>query len=158
MSSVEEKIETVKSRFVAGNLLALLWIVIGTVACWTVDPIFGWGFLIFSVISVYVVIRRMLCNSCYYCKSCTKGLAKLSILFLGANRIPGISKNSIVGMTAFIFLALLIVPAAVLINSILAQYTLVKFIFLIILIVISLCALTGRVVNRNRALWKPDVS
>jgi len=95
VSITEEKIETVKTRFVGGNLLAFLWILVGTVACWLVNPWAGWLFLGFSVFSVYIIARRFLCNSCYYCKSCTKGLAKLSILFLGANKISGLSKYTI---------------------------------------------------------------
>ncbi len=33
MPTVDEKIETVKSRLVSGNLLAVLWITVGTAAC-----------------------------------------------------------------------------------------------------------------------------
>lgn len=155
MSSVEEKIETVKSRFVTGNLFAVFWVILGTLACWMVNPLFGWVFLGFAFFSIYIIIRRMLCNSCYYCKSCTKGFAKLSILFLGANHIPGITKTSLVGMTVFIFIVLLVTPASVLASSLLVEYSLVKLIVLTGLVVTSLIALIIRAVNRNKALWKP---
>ncbi len=155
MSSVEEKIETVKSRFVTGNLFAVFWVILGTLACWIVNPLFGWVFLGFAFFSIYIIIRRMLCNSCYYCKSCTKGFAKLSILFLGANHIPGITKKSLVGMTVFIFIVLLVTPASVLASSLLVEYSLVKLIVLTGLVVTSLIALIIRAVNRNKALWKP---
>src|ERR1035437_1150590 len=130
MSTVEEKIVTVKSRFIGGNLLAALWIILGTFACWVVNPLFGWLFLGFSAFSIYVIIRRLLCNSCYYCKSCTKGFAKMSILFLGANRIPGVHKSSILGMTAFVYVVLLVIPGLVLANSILLEFTLFKLVLL----------------------------
>lgn len=155
MSSVEEKIETVKSRFISGNLFAVFWVILGTLACWIVNPLFGWVFLGFAFFSIYIIIRRMLCNSCYYCKSCTKGFAKLSILFLGADHIPGITKTSLVGMTVFIFIVLLVIPASVLASSLLAEYSLVKLILLVGLVVTSLIALITRLVNRNKALWKP---
>jgi hypothetical protein len=155
MSSVEEKIETVKSRFVTGNLFAVFWVILGTLACWIVNPLFGWVFLGFAFFSIYIIIRRMLCNSCYYCKSCTKGFAKLSILFLGANQIPGITKKSLVGMTVYIFIVLLVTPASVLASSLLVEYSLVKLIVLTGLVVTSLIALIIRAVNRNKALWKP---
>ncbi|MDD3792946.1 MAG: hypothetical protein PHY74_07420 [Candidatus Bathyarchaeota archaeon] len=155
MSSVEEKIETVKSRFISGNLFAVFWVILGTLACWIVNPLFGWVFLGFAFFSIYIIIRRMLCNSCYYCKSCTKGFAKLSILFLGADHIPGITKTSLVGMTVFIFIVLLVIPASVLASSLLAEYSLVKLILLVGLVVTSLIALIIRLVNRNKALWKP---
>mgnify|MGYP000706047994 CR=1 FL=1 len=155
MSSVEEKIETVKSRFITGNLFVVFWVILGTLACWIVNPLFGWVFLGFAFFSIYIIIRRMLCNSCYYCKSCTKGFAKLSILFLGANHIPGITKTSLVGMTVFIFIVLLVTPASVLASSLLAEYSLVKLIVLTGLVITSLIALIIRAVNRNKALWKP---
>ncbi len=155
MSSVEEKIETVKSRFVTGNLFAVFWVILGTLACWIVNPLFGWVFLGFAFFSIYIIIRRLLCNSCYYCKSCTKGFAKLSILFLGANHIPGITKKSLVGMTVFIFIVLLVTPTSVLASSLLVEYSLVKLIVLTGLVVTSLIALIIRAVNRNKALWKP---
>ncbi len=154
MSTVEEKIETVKSRFVAGNLLALAWILIGTFACWLVNPWLGWLFLAFSTFSVYVIVRRLLCNSCYYCKSCTKGLAKLSILFLGANRIPGQSNGSIKGMTIFVYIVLAIIPSALLIYSLASSFETAKIISLACLIGISTITLISRFINRNRPLWK----
>ena len=116
---------------------------------------FGWVFLGFAFFSIYIIIRRMLCNSCYYCKSCTKGFAKLSILFLGADHIPGITKTSLVGMTVFIFIVLLVIPASVLASSLLVEYSLVKLILLVGLVITSMIALIFRAVNRNKALWKP---
>ena len=156
MSSVEEKIETVKSRFAAGNLLALTWILIGTVACWLVNPWLGWLFLAFSTFSVYVIVRRLLCNSCYYCKSCTKGLAKLSILFLGANRIPGQSNVAVKGMAIFVYIVLTLIPAVLLLYSLSPSFETLKIISLASLIGISTVALTSRLRNRNKSLWKRE--
>jgi hypothetical protein len=158
MSTVEEKIETVKSRFIFGNLFALLCIVLGSVSCWIVDPLLGWFFLVFSLISVFVILRRLMCNSCYYCKSCTKGLAKLSILFLGANRIPGLSNSSVLGMTVFVYIALFIIPIFVLINSLFGELTTLKLTLLIIILGVFAVAVGERFSNRNKALWKPTVS
>jgi len=154
MSSVEEKIETVKSRFAAGNLIAILWILLGTFACWLVNPWLGWFFLGFSTFSVYLIIRRLLCNSCYYCKSCTKGLAKLSILFLGANRIPGLSNNTVKGMAIFVYTVLTLIPAAFLIYSLVSSFEMLKIISLACLFGISAVALIIRFRNRDSPLWK----
>lgn len=155
MSNIEEKIETVKSHFISGNLLSILWILVGTAACWLVNSWLGWLFSAFSAFSVYIIVRRFLCNSCYYCKSCTQGMAKLSILFLGANKIPGLSKSTITGMTTFSLAVLMFIPAIVLGNSLLDSFSLVKLTVLICLFGVSTIVLIGRLVNRNRALWKP---
>jgi hypothetical protein len=154
LSNIEEKIETVKSHFISGNLLSILWIFVGTVACWLVNPWLGWLFLAFSAFSVYIILRRFLCSSCYYCKSCTKGMAKLSILFLGANKIPGLSKSTIAGMTTFTYAVLMFIPAIVLGNSLLNSFNTMKLAALICLFSVSTIVLIGRLINRNRVLWK----
>src|ERR1035437_7715429 len=98
-----EKIEASKSLLFSGTSTLAIWVALGTLATWLINPLFGWLFLGFAAFVVLVVIRRLLCNSCYYCKSCTKGFAKLSKLTLGSNRIPGISKGSTLGMAATMY-------------------------------------------------------
>lgn len=158
MSSVDEKIETTKNRLLSGNLIAAVWIIAGALGCWIVDPFFGWLFLGFSTFAILIIIRRMLCNSCYYCKSCTKGFAKLSILFMGANRIPGLNKGSIIGMTAAIYVILTVVPGLLIANSVLQGFTLLKVLALSCLIAITLFAVVSKLKNRNRNLWKLEVA
>ncbi len=158
MTNIEEKIETIKSRFITGNLLAIIWIIIGTIACSIVNPIFGWLFLGIAAFSVYIILRRLMCNSCYYCKSCTKGFTKMSILFLGANQIPGLNKSSILGMIVFAHIILLVIPSLVLINSILIEFTFLKLIMLAALLSMLVFAIASRIKNRNQALWKHKIS
>jgi hypothetical protein len=105
-----EKIQVSKPQLLAGNLLALAWILLGTVGCWLINPLYGALFLGFSAFAVYGIVRRMTCNSCYYCKSCTKGLAKTSVLFLGVTRIPGLGKGTIIALNAVIYVALTLIP------------------------------------------------
>ena len=158
MSTVEEKIETTKSRLLSGNLLLALWIIVGTVGCWIISPLFGWLFLGVSAFSILIIVRRQLCSSCYYCKSCTKGFAKLSILSLGVNHIPGLGKGSIIGMTAAIYVILTVIPGLLIASSVLQEFTLFKLIALSSLIAITLYALVSRLKNSNRALWKLEAT
>ena len=148
MSNTEERVETVKPRFIAGNSFALLWIIVGTVACWLVNPRIDWLFLAFSAFSIYIIIRRLLCNSC------TRGFAKLSILFLGANKIPGQNKNTIIGITVFAYFALLLIPGGLLVNPLETSFSSMKLVVLICLLTVSATALIARMTNRNRSLWK----
>ena len=154
MTTVEEKIETIKSRFISGNLLAAALVILSGVAFALITPLYGWLYLAFSAFSVWIIIRRMLCSSCYYCKSCTKGLAKLSILFLGANKIPGISRGTIVGMTVYLYLVLMVIPIIALANSLITQFNLLMAVALACLVAVSAATVLGRLINRNRALWK----
>ncbi len=121
-----------------GTLIITVWIALGTAAFWLLNPLFGWLFLGFSAFAVLVVIRRMLCNSCYYCKSCTKGFAKLSKLSLGGNRIPGIGKGSTLGMAVSMYIILTVIPSVSLANSMFGGFSLLK-----LAVLVSLLSLTG---------------
>jgi hypothetical protein len=114
--STYEKIQVSKPQLLIGNLLALAWILLGTIGCWLISPLYGVLFLGFSTFAVYGIIRRMTCNSCYYCKSCTKGMAKTSLLFLGVTRIPGLEKSTIIAMNTVIYVALTLIPAGIILG------------------------------------------
>ncbi len=152
MSNTELKVRATKSSLLTGNLLALVWIVLGTVGCWLVNPLYGYAFLMFSAVSIYIIVRRLLCNSCYYCKSCTKGLAKLSILIRGANRIPGLSKSSILGMSAFAYVVLTVIPSLLLANSLLQEFSLLNALLLGGILLISLYGVAARIKNGDRVI------
>jgi hypothetical protein len=127
---------------------------LGTFGIWLINPLFSYAFLIFSAIAIYAIIPRMMCNSCYYCKSCTKGLAKLSILMRGANNLPGLSKNSIVGMTIFTFVVLTVIPGWVLTDSLLQGYDTSKLVVLASLIAVSIYGAVMHLKNGNRLITK----
>jgi hypothetical protein len=137
LTTNDEKIQASKSLLSFGILMIAVWIAIGTAAVWVTNAVFGWLFLGFSVFSILIVMRRQMCGSCYYCASCTKGFAKLSRLFLGGSHLPGIGKGSTMGMTVFIYILLSIIPGAMLVSSILQEFTLLKLSLLIFLLSIS---------------------
>ncbi len=141
----EEKVAATKSTLLNGNLLIGIWVALGAVGCYLVNPIVGWVFLGFAAFSIYIIIRRLLCNSCYYCKSCTKGIGKLSIMFLGANRIPGLSKGSILGMTIFAYVVLLVIPSWLLAGSLLQQFSVLQASALAGILIISIYSIVSRI-------------
>jgi len=145
--STYEKVQATKPQLLGGNLLALAWMLLGTFGCWLINPLYGWLFLGFSAFVIYGIIRRMTCNSCYYCKSCTKGMTKLSLLFLGANHIPGLSKSSIVAMTIIVYVVLTLIPTGLLVSSIMAEYSLLKMLALAGLAVVSTVVILGILYN-----------
>ncbi|MGD6933465.1 MAG: hypothetical protein ACQCN5_04580 [Candidatus Bathyarchaeia archaeon] len=140
-----EKIQASKLQLLSGNLLALAWILLGTFGCWLINPLYGWLFLGFSAFVTYGILRRMTCSSCYYCKSCTKGITKLSLLFLGANHIPGMGKGTILAMDTTIYVVLTLIPGWLLTSSLLAEYDLLKLVVLGGLAGVSIIALIGLV-------------
>ena len=139
-----EKIEATKSLLFFGTLILAVWVALGTLSIWLINQLFGWLFLGFSAFAVLVVIRRLLCNSCYYCKSCTKGFAKLSKLTLGSSRIPGISKGSTLGMAITMYVILTVIPTALLVNSMLNSFDPLKILSLTGILLVTVCTLIIR--------------
>ena len=139
-----EKIVATKSLLASGTLLLAVWVALGTLSIWLISQLFGWLFLGFSAFVVLIVIRRLLCNSCYYCKSCTKGFAKLSKLLLGSNRIPGISKGSTLGMAATMYVVLSVIPIALLVNAMLHAFNPLSILLLAAILLVTVYTLMVR--------------
>jgi len=145
LPSNEEKIEATKSLLIFGNLTIAFWVALGTISFWLTNTTLAWLFLAFSAFSILIVLRRQMCSSCYYCKSCTKGFAKLSQLFIGKSHIPGISKGSEIGMAVFIYTILSVLPGSLLVSSILQEFSPVKLLLMIGLLSISIYNVVARV-------------
>ena len=72
-----------KGRMILGNIIMLLWIALGTIACWYFYSLVAWVYLVFALIMVYVVLRKLVCTNCYYHdKWCGLGWGKLSALIV----------------------------------------------------------------------------
>ena len=137
-----------KSLLAFGTSLLAVWVALGALSIWLINPLFGWLFLGFSAFVVLIVIRRMLCNSCYYCKSCTKGFAKLSKLSMGGNRIPGISKGSTLVMATTMYVVLTVIPVMFLANSMVGGFGLAKLCVLVFLLLLTAYTMVVRAKNR----------
>jgi hypothetical protein len=126
-----------KSLLVLGNLGVALWIVVSAVACWFFNPLLGWLFLIVAFVLVFAILRRLGCNSCYHCKSCTMGFGKLADLFFGSGHMAGV--NSSLGLKIVFGYGLLgIVPIVFLAVSIIEEFAVTKIVVLALLLVILL--------------------
>jgi hypothetical protein len=130
--------QATKSLLLFGILTIAVWVGLGTAAFWLIDSLYGWLFLGFSAFSILIVMRRQMCGSCYYCASCTKGFAKLSKLFVGGTRIPGLGRGSTMGMAVFIYVLLSIIPGAILVSSMLQEFSLIKLFLLAGIVAISI--------------------
>jgi hypothetical protein len=145
--TVEEKMAASHLLLFFGVLLLTVWIALGTAAFWLVSSWFGWAFLLFSVFSVLVVLRRLMCSSCYYCRSCTKGFGKMSKLFLGGRRIPGIGGDSSFVMVVALYVILSLLPSAVLVSSMFQEFTALKLLLLMCLVSITVVHAIVRLKN-----------
>jgi hypothetical protein len=123
-----------KRLLTAGNLAIVLWILIDAVACWFFNPIIGWVFLIAAFALIFVILRRLGCSSCYYCKSCTMGFGKLADLFFGQGYMAGVN-SSLTLKIIFVYGLLGLVPIAFLAVSIIQEFAVTKIAVLALLLI-----------------------
>jgi hypothetical protein len=114
-----------KSLLVLGNLGIALWIVISAIACGFFNPLLGWLFLVSAFVMIFVILRRLACSSCYYCKSCTMGFGKLADLFFGNGYMAGVN-SSVRLKIVFVYGLLGLVPLIFLIVSIMQEFAIFK--------------------------------
>ena len=124
-----------KALLIFGNLVIVLWIVLGAVSCWFFNPLVGWFFLVLALMLIFVILRRLGCNSCYYCKSCTMGFGKLSDLFFGNGYMAGVNSSGGLKL-AFVYVLLGLVPITFLTVSIMQEFAASKIVVLMFLLLL----------------------
>ncbi|MCW4044755.1 MAG: hypothetical protein NWE94_04470 [Candidatus Bathyarchaeota archaeon] len=132
--SAESK-EYSRNLLVFGNLAIALWIVLGAVACWSFSSLVGWLFLVSALVAVFGILRKLGCNSCYYCKSCTMGFGKLADLFFGEGYMAGVKSSRLLKLV-FVYGLLGIVPTVFLAVSIMQELVAFKIAVLVPLLLL----------------------
>ena len=136
LKTISEEAKAYSKRLLtAGNLGIVLWILIDAVACWFFNPILGWVFLIATFGLIFVILRRLGCSSCYYCKSCTMGFGKLADLFFGQGYMAGVN-SSLTLKIIFVYGLLGIVPIVPLAISIIQEFAVTKIAVLALLLIL----------------------
>ncbi len=138
----EEKLEFTKPFLIGGNLALLAWVFFAFLGTWFYNQVYGWMLLAFTAALIYMILRRLGCSSCYYCKSCTSGFGRLAGAYFGKGITKKGSVGNRIGLIAFIYLLLAPIPTAFLILSILQTITLIKVVVLICLIALSIYSFT----------------
>jgi len=133
----EEKLEFTKPLLYLGNLVLLAWVFLAFFAVWFYNQVYGWLFLLFTSAAIFLVLRRLGCRSCYYCKSCTSGFGRLSALFFGNRRLKDPERSY--GMTSAVFFYILLcpLPALFLFISVVQAFSILKIFVLVCLLAIS---------------------
>ncbi len=124
------------SRVILGNLLIILWIVVGTIAVWFFSPILATVFFIIAVLVVYVVLRWLVCTNCYYYdKWCSMGWGKLAAVLFKQGKIEEFNESIGVRLAPIVYGLLTIFPLIVVVISIIAEIDYYKIAVLVILLV-----------------------
>jgi len=124
-----------KSLLVIGNLAVTAWVLLSGLACWFFNSLLGWFFLVFAFVMVFAILRRMGCNSCYYCKSCTSGFGKLADLFFGSGYMAGVGSSFRLKII-FVYGLLGVVPIGLLVVSIIQEFAVTKIAVLAFLLLL----------------------
>lgn len=131
------KKEYSKSAMFFGNATVFAWISLGAFACWFVHPLIGGSFLLLVTLSVYLILRKHCCNTCYYCKNCTLGFGKLPELFFYKTGTENVDFEGL-RIFRYFYIVMTFVPVTLLIVSILNKSTTLKIAVLILLIAFSI--------------------
>jgi hypothetical protein len=141
----EEKLAFTRTFFILGNLALLAWIFLAFSAEWFYSQVYGWLLLLFTSATVYLILRRMGCSSCYYCKTCTIGFGRLAGSFFGTGSAKKLSVDNRRGIISLIYFLLAPLPATLLVLSMVAAFTVLKaFVFACLLALTAFSASTWR--------------
>lgn len=126
------------SRVILGNIMIILWVVIGTIAVWFFSPFIATLYLIVAVVAVYFVLRKLVCTNCYYYdKWCSMGWGKLTAALFKQGKIEEFNDSVGLRLAPIVYGLLTIFPLIVVLISIIAEIDFYKIAVLVILLFFS---------------------
>jgi len=126
------------SRIILGNILIMLWIVMGTIAVWFFSPVVATVYLIFAVIAVYFILRKLVCTNCYYYdKWCSMGWGKLAAALFKQGKIEEFNDSIGLRLAPIVYGLLTIFPLLVVVVVLIAEFDYYKVAVLVILMFFS---------------------
>ncbi|HEY49957.1 MAG TPA: hypothetical protein G4O13_07925 [Dehalococcoidia bacterium] len=128
-----------KSTVILGNLMMMLWVGLGTAACWLLYPLAAWIYLAIAMIMVYGVLRWLVCTNCYYYgKWCPIGWGKLCALFFRQGSIDKFGTGIGVKLAPMTYGLLSLAPLVLVIIALVRDFTVPKLVILILLLLVSM--------------------
>ena len=126
------------AQAIFGNVVMIIWIALGAIACWFFFPLLGFIYLIFALVMVFVVLRKLVCPNCYYHgKCCHIGWGKLSSLLFKKGNIEDFPNSIGLKSAPLTYGLLTLIPLILVIISIFQEFLISKVIILVILLAIS---------------------
>ncbi len=123
---------------ILGNLVMVLWIILGTIACWFFYPLAVWIYLPFALIMVFVVLRKLVCTNCYYYgKWCGTGWGKLAALFFKQGNVENFSKSIGIKLAPLTYGLLSLIPLVLGIIAAIREFTVPRVSVLVLLLLVS---------------------
>jgi hypothetical protein len=138
----EEKLEFTRGFIILANVGLLAWVFLAFLGVLFYNVFYGWLYLLIELALIYGILRRLGCNNCYSCKTCTSGFGRLAGAFFGKGFIKKESVGRRIGVIAFVYFILLPIPAALLVLSMAHSVSVLKVLALVCLFAISAYSLT----------------
>jgi hypothetical protein len=133
----EEKVDFARKLLVGGNLVLFAWIILAFLSVFFYNQIAGWIYLLLLSFLFYAVLRRLSCNNCYQCKTCTSGFGRISGIFFGKGFVKKASVGNRLIFVIILYGLLFPVPLILLSLSFLEIFSILKVAVLIFLLCIT---------------------
>ena len=123
-------------ELIFGNLVIIIWIVLGAFSFGLFYPLSAIGFFALAAFLVFFELGKHGCQTCYYCKTCTIGMGKLPELFFTKNGTANVNKKAM-RLFPFVYLLLSLVPLVLAVVSTLQDFSGYKIALVISLLLFS---------------------
>ncbi len=123
------------SRIIIGNILIALWLIVGTVAVWFFSPVLATVYLIVAALSVYIILRKLVCTNCYYYdKWCSMGWGKIASALFKRGNIEQFNESIGLRLAPIVYGLLTIFPLIVVLVVLILEFDFYKLAVLVILL------------------------
>jgi hypothetical protein len=139
----EEKLAFTRQLLVLGNLALFAWVLLGFYSFFEINQLYGYVYILGVAALIYLILRRLGCNSCYMCKTCTSGFGRLAGSFFGRGFVRKASVGNRWGIVGFTYLLLAPVPAAALAFSLSISFSVVDLLVLVCVLFLAFYSLLG---------------
>jgi hypothetical protein len=138
-----------KSGIILGNVMMLLWIGLGTAACWFFNPLAAYIYFPVALITVFGVLRWLVCTNCYYYgRWCPTGWGKLAALLFAQGSIAKFGTSVGVRLAPVTYGLLSLIPLVLGIIALVTDFTVTELVIVVLLLAVSGYSAVG---NRKKS-------
>lgn len=96
--------------------MILIWTAIASVAIWLAYTWASWIFFLLAIAMIFIILRRLGCNTCAYCKSCTAGFGRISGWFFGDRTVKDTRNKTALAFVIIIYGLLGVIPISLMLS------------------------------------------
>lgn len=128
-----------KSTAIFGNLLMIIWVIVGAVTIWFFNPYIAIMYFLLVTFMIYIVLRKLICTNCYYYdRWCGLGWGKLAARLFKKGDMEDFNESTGLKLAPLVYGILMFVPLILLIILLIQDFDVAKFGLLILVILMSI--------------------